>query len=73
ALHTASSKGDSLSVDQYSFITKSARKSFSDFKWCLVLNKKCYQVFLCKNRHKAFKLTNYYGIIKQINKRGTIV
>ncbi len=36
-LHTASSQGDSLAVGQYSYSTKSARKSFTDFKWCLVL------------------------------------
>ena len=38
ALHTASSQGDSLAVDQYSFSTKSAQNSFPDFKRCLVLN-----------------------------------
>ena len=32
ALHTASSKGDSLSVNQYLFSKKSARKFFTDFK-----------------------------------------
>ena len=36
ALHTASSQGVSLAVDQYSFSTKSAQNSFPDFKWCLV-------------------------------------
>ena len=35
-LHTASFKGVSLAVEQYSFSTKSARKSFPDFKRCLV-------------------------------------
>lgn len=35
-LHTASSEGDSLPVGQYSSSTKSARKSFTAFKRCLV-------------------------------------
>ncbi|MEE0929846.1 MAG: hypothetical protein UIM53_02465, partial [Acutalibacteraceae bacterium] len=37
AFHTVFSKGDSLSVEQYLFSTKSARKSFTDFERCLVL------------------------------------